>query len=839
MFNIRNRYTKNYKKAFNSIDAFLDIKEIYDDCILLKDGSIIKGLKISPIDIWTCQNAYAEKVISTLRYAFNQFNFKIYQALVYSPSTFTELGDSLLKELENASKVRQGIILDDYEKLEEFSLNNKKIEFFCFIKHKDERIVQNRYKMLFSELSRVFYVSDCNHLDYNKYLTWLFDLSDNFLSRAYFRGKSLLDNDMSEEQIKEKIHDVDVEIVQEEKNDLDIKYKLFEITNHEEYFTLNGKYYSVIIAKALPKLFDVGIINYIGRNQNIKTFFITQESELDLVKCIRKETKDLKEKRRTAIIQSDKTREKELSKKLQSLDNFAAEMVQNKDKTLDLSLAMIVSHHDLKEVRYIKKKFIDELRRIGFTAFAPRKLQLTLFKYFNPIFKKDSLLSNTLEDNIGFPISTSAFSLTYPYYYSTNDDINGFLFGYEINMKGRILFNPWFYMDQEQKSVYENRLTGNIILLGDTGSGKSTDLYLLYRYFIRRNNFIMWIDPENKNKKETLSRGGTYLEFGNKEHVFNIFQLIRVSVDDEIYDRELLRKKMWDSETAIINAIDTFKNVLILYNKNISDNTLAVVGLIANRMYEEFGFLDYETEEGITVKAKYPTFENLKNTDFPTLSDFAKKVLEVTEEFRKMKEKKFIDACEDLFLKITPMLSEHRYLFDGYTTVNVELKEGNILGIGTKRLYTMTENVRNALHYIIYSQAFNYCLDDRIHSAFIYDEAHTTMTNDNIISLLDQFTRRSRKYANISLLGTQEPLDFGDDKQKSILNQTTYIICKTLSKKNSLDKLQEMIGIDEREVKRISTFMRGDSYFICGNKSYFMHTLLTVKEQQQKGNNYA
>jgi hypothetical protein len=48
-----------------------------------------------------------------------------------------------------------------------------------------------------------------------------------------------------------------------------------------------------------------------------------------------------------------------------------------------------------------------------------------------------------------------------------------------------------------------------------------------------------------------------------------------------------------------------------------------------------------------------------------------------------------------------------------------------------------------------------------------------------------------------------------------------------------------MIGLDERDVKRISTFVRGDSYFICGNKSFFMHTLLTVKEEQQKGNNYA
>lgn len=839
MFKKNKGYTKNYKKAFKSIDDLIDIKGIYDDCILLKDKTIVKGIKVSPIDIWTCQNAYAEKIINTLRYAFNQFNFPVYQALVFSPSTFAELSDSLIRELENATEVQQQIILDDIEKLEEFSLNNKKIEFFCFIKHKDERILKRRYNELISELSRGFYITDCAYLDYNKYLTWLFDLNDNFLSKAYFKGAILLDDSVSKEQVKEKIQDIDIEIINEEKKDLDIKYKLFEITKKEEYFTINGKYYSIIIAKSLPKNFDVGIINYVGRNQNVKTFFITKNSDLDLVKCIRKETKDLKEKLKSAVIRSDKTREKELQTSIQSLDQFAAEMVHNKDKTLDLSLAMVVSHYDFKEMMYIKKKFLDELRGLGFTVLAPKKLQFALYKYFNPIFNHDNLISDTLEENIGFPISTSAFALTYPYYFSTNEDLNGFLYGYETNMKGRILFNPWYYYDQESASVYENRLTGNIILLGDTGSGKSTDLYLLYRYFIRRNNFIMWVDPENKNKKETLNKGGTYLEFGNKEHMFNLFQLIRVSVDDDDLDIETLRRMMWDSEMAIINAIDTFKNILMLYNKNISDNTLAVVGTVAQKMYEKFGFLDSVDKNGVQIKAKYPTFDNLKNTDYPTLSDFADTLIEVKNIFEKMKEIKFANACEDLFLKITPMLSEHRFLFDGHTTIDIELRPGNVLGIGTKRLYTMTENVRNALHYIIYSQAFNYCLDDKVHSAFIYDEAHTTMNNSNIVTLLDQFTRRSRKYNNISLLGTQEPLDFSDGDQQSILNQTTYIICKLLSKRNALDKLQKMIGLDERDLKRISTFTRGDSYFICGNKSFFMHTLLTVKEQQQKGNNYA
>lgn len=832
----KNGYTKKFNKAFKSIEQFMDIKEIYDDGILLKDKTMIKGFKIAPFDIWTCQSGMAEKMINTLRYAFNQFDFPVYQCLVYSPSSFEELSNSLTKELDDCSPIQQAIIIDDIEKLEEFSSNNKKVEFFLFIKHKNPRILQKWYSVLMTELSRAYIVKDCGYLDYITYINWLFDLDDNFLTHAYYKGHTMIDSSMTDEEVKEIKQNIDIEIIDEKKKK-DYEYKLFDIQEHNEYFKINDKYYHLILLRAFPSEFDVGILNYIGRNQYVKTFFMTQKSELDLVKHVRKENKDLRDKLKTAIVTKDLTREEELRTKIMSLEMFANEMVRNRDKTLDMSVALVISHYDYKEMLYIKKKLTDELRNLGFTVFSPKMLQLALFKYMNPIFSKDNILSDTLEFNIGFPMSTTSFALTYPYHFSTNEDKNGFLYAYEMNMNGRILFNPRLYREDEDLSVMENRLTGNIILLGDTGSGKSTDLYLLYRYFIRRNWFIMWIDPENKNRKETINNGGTYLEFGNKENMFNLFQLTRVSSDED--DPIKRQQKMWDSELAVVNAIDTFKNVLILYTKNISDNTLSMVGMVAQEMYKKFGFLDYEDENGILIKAKYSSFENLKNTDFPTLSDFAAILSEEIQLYEQAGKTKIADACMDLLIKINPMLSEHKFMFDGYTTINIDLRPGNIIGIGTKRLYTMSANLRDALQYIIYVQAFNYCLDDSITSAFMFDEAHTTMTNKQIISLLNQFTRRNRKYDNINVLATQEPLDFSDKEQEAIFNQSTYIIVKRLAKDNSLKMLQKMVGIDERDVRRIATFNRGDSYFVCGSKSYFMHTLLTVKEEQAKGNNYS
>ena len=114
-----------------------------------------------------------------------------------------------------------------------------------------------------------------------------------------------------------------------------------------------------------------------------------------------------------------------------------------------------------------------------------------------------------------------------------------------------------------------------------------------------------------------------------------MFQLTRVSTDEED-DKKKRHLEMFDSEMAVINAIDVFKNVLLMYNDNISDNTLAVVGMVAENMYKRFGFLNDVDDNGVITKAKYPTFENLKNTDFPTLSDFANSLLDIMNEFNEM-----------------------------------------------------------------------------------------------------------------------------------------------------------------------------------------------------------
>lgn len=607
------------------------------------------------------------------------------------------------------------------------------------------------------------------------------------------------------------------------------KWKPKYVQDEKDYFMMNDTYYSLILVSALPNIFSFGLANYLAVNPNIKLLMKTEMNDMDLETYIKRELQRKHEDLRVAHIQKNSMLEKKYIDEIESLETFVEQISRNHDRTYDLSMAFVIQDDNLKELRQKRSDFIKELRNdpaLRFKVHVPQRLQLTLYKYFSPIFNKHTLINKTQEFNIGLPLGTSSFAKMYPYHFTTLDDPKGFLYGYELSSYGNIVINPMLYYQNDRLAVQQDRLTGNIVVLGESGSGKSTDMFLFIRHFIRENLFIMWIDPESQNKDFVLDNGGSYLEFGTDEFMFNPFHLIRVSDDNE--NEAVSSKKLWNTEQAIIQATDHFKRILELYsNENGDQDYLRLVGEVMEDMYAKKGF------------DKIETFEHLKATDFPILDDFYDSLISLMEKYREEESIRKVRALEDLEMKINPMLNEHRYYFNGHTTVDIELKKGGITGIGTKNLYiSKPQGLINALNYIIYNHSFNYCLDQNIPSAFVFDEVHTNLKDPMTADLLDVFFRRSRKYFNLNLIGTQEPLDFTTDSTKGILGNTTYFIIKMLKKDHALNALHEMMNLTSRELERIRDFERGDSLAIIGSKKYFMHTFITDTELDSKGHNY-
>ncbi|MGB4984540.1 MAG: hypothetical protein WBO70_02060, partial [Erysipelotrichaceae bacterium] len=333
---------------------------------------------------------------------------------------------------------------------------------------------------------------------------------------------------------------------------------------------------------------------------------------------------------------------------------------------------------------------------------------------------------------------------------------------------------------------------------------------------------LIWIDPENKNVYMTKKFGGTFINWGVPGNQINIFDLKPISSDDE-------NIKLYDTETAIYNAIDDIKMILKLYHYNIKESLHEALNEIDPIVVETY------KRKGITFDL---SFKGLPLSSYPTFSDLNCVLLE---EMEKSDNKTQKDLLYKLLSAIKPLINSHKNYFDGVTTIN-ENNKNDILSFGTKSLKEKDQGLKDSLNYIMFRYAWSKCLNLNEDTAFVLDEAHEMILEGVTAKELASIYRRSRKYNNCAVIGTQEPRDLSSDvlidgvvmnvHGKSILNNSTYKIIMMLEKA-PVESLGEMIALNTNEMYSILDYVRGEALFICGNKKYEIEVLASEKELKE------
>ncbi len=588
------------------------------------------------------------------------------------------------------------------------------------------------------------------------------------------------------------------------------------IRESTNYYIMDDVYIRNFLVIALPSEFGLGMLSYYTSNPNIKVYCRTKYLKMDISVPLNKE---YKEKEREWKKTKDIELKERLATQLIGMQEYIRDLVANNDKTLNLVLIFSARGNSLEELSETSKDLKSELQMHGFKITALSMQQQDLFKYTSPLFI-DTNMSETLQYNIGVPITTRSFAGMWPYTFQTMKDDRGFLFAREKNNSGVIIWDPMLYMHDKAKSVSENRLTSNIGIIGASGFGKTTDSNLIVRNFIRRKINIVSVDPENKNAYLTKKYGGTYIKWGSKGNQINIFDLKPISVEEDEEDIN-----PYDTELAIYNVIDEFKNMLRLYKPSIREDTLDIISEIVIKMYKRFN-ITFDTD-----------FKTLNVTDYPILSDFDKQCEMEQESCTDEKHKRYLNALDDLRMKLKPMLKEHKYYFDGHTTISRESLEGrNILAFGTRILFNKSKELRDALNYIMFSYIKSLCLDESIPSATIFAETHLYLLEGKAAEELAIIWRRSRKYKNCAVFDTQEPADLKNNlisvHGTAIMNNSTYLIIKHLEK-DAINSLDGLITLTDSEKDSIAEFGRGDALFITGKKHMMINVLATEKELEE------
>ena len=571
-------------------------------------------------------------------------------------------------------------------------------------------------------------------------------------------------------------------------------------------FRISDKYATILSIISFPKYIEPGYLANLTSLGGVKVVIKHIPIEFTTIqRMLNKEIADLKLRYQN---ENDRTIQERIRQDYESLEQFIQMIAATQSRIFDFQMHIMITA-DTKEELDVKKmqirSFLDALQMRGIPLMFEQEKVL---KSIIPIFPKQDI-----EDRIGTPIPSPTVAAMYPFIFdSIKDPENSTLLGVDFS-GGVILFNQFLFKIKKET----NRNNANMIILGTSGSGKSTAAKLMIRNHIRNGYKVVCIDPEGELEDMCRNYDGSFLDLG-KGGSYGMINPLEIVMDAD--EQELSEGLGY---TILTRTIQSLKAFMKYYSPTIEEDVLTMFSDVLQDTYKRFK-IDFNTDFSTFTSEDYPTFDDV----YATIKG---RLLSMTEKTRER------DVMERLELKIRPFTKELKYYFDGHTTLDIH---SNLIVFNIKELMTGDENVRNAVFFNILKYAWGQCLDQSITSVLCVDEAHVLLSSHNELGaeFLAQIQRRSRKYNSGTIIITQQPTDFAAPNLimhgKAIFDNAAYYLVMQL-KKQAVDDLARLIDLNEAEQTSIKAYSQGQGLFVCGSRRMQISVVCTQEELDSFG----
>ena len=573
-------------------------------------------------------------------------------------------------------------------------------------------------------------------------------------------------------------------------------------------FIISDKFATILTVLSYPKYITPGYLSSLTSGMaGVKIVIKHIPVAFEVVsKMLNKQLIDLYDRYQK---ESDATYQERIRQDYESLESFIKVITTNQSKVFDFQMHILITADTKEELERTKVSLKSTLEAMEMRAVPLRFEQEKVLKSCLPIFDKQDI-----EDRIGTPIPSPTLAAMYPFVFdSIKDQGLSCLLGVDFS-GGIILFNQFLYQIKKE----HNRNNANMIILGTSGSGKSTAAKLLLRSHVRNGYKIIAIDPEGELEPMARLYNGDFIDLGRGGEFGMINPLeIVPDADEEESSRGL-------GYAVLAKALQTLKAFMKYYDPSIEEDVLTLFNEVVVETYQRFN---------INIKTD---FTKLTSEDFPTFSDvyttIRGRILSYGEATRER------DIMEKLEIKVRPLVSgglEH--YFDGHTTIS---PKSNFVVFNIRELINAEKNIKNALFFNILKYAWGLCLDSSQNTVLQVDEAHILLSNDNTLGadFLAQVQRRARKYNSGTIVITQQPSDFAAPdvlmQGKAIFDNASYYMVMGL-KKQAVEDLSKLIDLNDNEKENIKRYNQGDALFICGSKRMQISVIATDSELDSFG----
>ena len=482
---------------------------------------------------------------------------------------------------------------------------------------------------------------------------------------------------------------------------------------------------------------------------------------------------------------------------LQDVVTLVSSMHRNREPLLHCAVFLELTAPDYDALKLLQTDVLTELVRSKLNV---DRLMLRQQEGFVSVMPAGRNTFGALFERV---LPASSVANLYPFNYSGKTDPHGFYIGKDK-------YGANILVDFDKRD--DDKTSANILILGNSGQGKSYLLKLLLLNFLEAGKSVISLDVEHEQRDMCETVGGCFMDLMGG--VYRINPLEPKCWDDGSGPEDRDAPEAFRKSTRLSQHISFLKDFFRAY-KDFSDRHIDTIEIMVGKLYAKWGISDSTN------------FAGLKPEDYPILSDLYELIEQEYREYDESQHQLYTaELLQEILLGLHSMCQgAEAQFFNGHTNVT----SSRFIVFGVKGLLQASKNVRGAMLFNILSYMSDRLLTIGCTTAAL-DELYVWLSDNvsvgtTIIEYIRNTLKRVRKKESNLIMASQNLEDFDREGIRELTKPLFAIPphqfifnCGSIDKRFYMDLLQ----LEEAEYNLIRFPQRGVCLFKCGNERYLL-----------------